>query len=273
MLVSAVLLIFSVADPLGFSALRAAVRELASPVARATRGAVAGLGNVDEVVGAYIAAGSQNRELAADLANTRRQLVAASNLAEENRQLRILLNLARQQPPPVSHGYLMASSPTSVRRTAVLSIGERQGVSANMAVRAADGLIGRILDSGLNTARIGLLADPGMVVPVRRASDGLPALASGRGQRDVEIRTLNIANNPFRAGDILVTSGQGGVYPPGIPVAIVVARDAEGALARPLADPATVDVVAVLPEYAPVAAPPAAETGTGPAANSPRGPR
>ena len=81
--------------------------------------------------------------------------------------------------------------------------------------------------------------------------DGLPALAYGRGNGDLDVRTLNIANNPFKPGDILVTSGTGGLYPPNIPVAIVVQRQDDGALARPLADPAKVDAVSVLRPYTP----------------------
>src|SRR3546814_18214858 len=49
----------------------------------------------------------------------------------------------------------------------------------------------------------------------------------------------------------MVTSGTGGLYPPNIPVAIVVRRQHDGALARPLADPGKVDAVAVLRPYTP----------------------
>ena len=96
-----------------------------------------------------------------------------------------------------------------------------------------------------------LITDIDNIVPVRRARDGLPALAYGRGNGDLDIRTLNIANNPFKPGDILVTSGTGGLYPPNIPVAIVIRRQDDGALARPLADPAKVDAVSVLRPYTP----------------------
>ncbi len=244
------LAIVSVVDPVGFSALRSAAREVATPVARAGRTVTSQLAGLDDSIAAYFAAGSQNQQLRRELDETRRQLVAASNLTEENRQLRKLLDLQEQQQDAVAHGFLMSSSVTSVRRFAALSIGQLSGVAPNMSVRAADGLIGRVVDAGPNSARVMLLTDASSVVPVRRASDGLPAMASGRGLRDLEIRTLNIANNPFRPGDILVTSGIGGVFRPNVPVAIIVRRDAEGGLARPLAEPATADVVAVLPEYA-----------------------
>jgi len=108
-----------------------------------------------------------------------------------------------------------------------------------------------VLTAGPSVSQVLLLTDVENVVPVRRARDGLPALATGRGNGDLDVRTLNIANNPFKPGDILVTSGTGGLYPPNIPVAIVVRRQDDGALARPLADPAKVDAVAVLRPYTP----------------------
>jgi rod shape-determining protein MreC len=248
------LAIISVADPVGFAALRLAAHEVISPISRATRTVTGTVSGLDDDIAAYFAAGSQNQRLRAQVAEQQRQLVAASTLAEENRQMRQLLKLAEQGSGGIANGYLLTSNATSSRRLATLSIGSRAGVAVGMPVRAADGLIGRVLDTGPTTARILLLTDPDNIVPLRRASDGLPALATGRGNGELDIRTLNLANNPFKPGDILVTSGTGGVYRPNIPVAIVMRRQDDGAVARPLADPAKVDIVAVLPAYAPNAA-------------------
>lgn len=240
----------SVVDPVGFSALRTVTQEAVSPVARLTRSITGSLAGVDDSIASYFAAGSQNRKLRKQLAEQQRQLVTASSLAEENRQLRALLKLGEQGGSGIANGYLLTSNPTSTRRLAVLSIGRNHNVAAGMPVRAADGLIGRVLDSGPTTARVLLLTDSNNIVPLRRASDGLPALSTGRGNGELEIRTLNLANNPFKPGDILVTSGSGGIYRPNIPAAIVMRRQNDGAVARPLADPAKVDIVSVLPAYA-----------------------
>lgn len=248
------LAILSVADPVGFAAMRSVAQETVAPAARLTRSITGSVSGIDDSVAAYFAAGSQNQRLRAQVAEQQRQLVAASTLAEENRQMRILLKLAEQGSDAVANGYLLTSNPTSSRRLAILSIGRNAGVRAGMPVRAADGLIGRVLDAGPTTARILLLTDSDNIVPLRRASDGLPALASGSGNGELDVRTLNLASNPFRPGDILVTSGTGGVYRPNIPVAIVVRKHRDGAVARPLADPAKVDIVSVLPAYAASAA-------------------
>lgn len=245
------LAILSVADPVGFAQLRLASQEVTAPVARATRSAIGSISGIDDAVSAYVGAGSQNRRLRKELAETRRQLVATSSLQEENRQLKALLKLQETDKAAIANGYLLTSTSTSSKRIALLSIGRNLGVAAGQPVRGADGLIGRVLGSGPSVSQVLLITDIDTIVPVRRARDGLPALAYGRGNGDLDIRTLNIANNPFKPGDILVTSGTGGLYPPNIPVAIVARRQNDGALARPLADPAKVDAVSVLRPYTP----------------------
>ncbi|UKK85149.1 rod shape-determining protein MreC [Sphingopyxis sp. BSN-002] len=245
------LAVLSVVDPVGFAQLRIASHEVTAPVARATRSAIGSISGIDDAVSAYVGAGSQNRRLRKELAETRRQLVATSSLQEENRQLKALLKLQETDKTAIANGYLLTSTSTSSKRIALLSIGRNLGVASGQPVRGADGLIGRILGSGPSVSQVLLITDIDNIVPVRRARDGLPALAYGRGNGDLDIRTLNIANNPFKPGDILVTSGTGGLYPPNIPVAIVIRRQDDGALARPLADPAKVDAVSVLRPYTP----------------------
>ncbi|WP_447755214.1 rod shape-determining protein MreC [Sphingopyxis fribergensis] len=245
------LAILSVVDPIGFAQLRVASHEVTAPIARVSRSVIGSISGIDDTVGAYVSAGSQNRRLRKELADTRRQLVATSSLQEENRQLKALLKLQETDKAAIANGYLLTSTSTSSKRIALLSIGRNLGVAAGQPVRGADGLIGRVLSAGPSVSQVLLLTDVDNIVPVRRARDGLPALANGRGNGDLDIRTLDIANNPFKPGDILVTSGTGGLYPPNIPVAIVVRRQDDGALARPLADPAKVDAVSVLRPYTP----------------------
>ncbi|WP_422060867.1 rod shape-determining protein MreC [Sphingopyxis sp.] len=245
------LAVLSVVDPVGFAQLRLASHEVTAPIARVSRSAIGSISGIDDAVSAYVGAGSQNRRLRKELAETRRQLVATSSLQEENRQLKTLLKLQETDKTAIANGYLLTSTSTSSKRIALLSIGRNLGVASGQPVRGADGLIGRILGSGPSVSQVLLITDIDNIVPVRRARDGLPALAYGRGNGDLDIRTLNIANNPFKPGDILVTSGTGGLYPPNIPVAIVIRRQDDGALARPLADPAKVDAVSVLRPYTP----------------------
>ena len=61
-------------------------------------------------------------------------------------------------------------------------------------------------------------------MPVRRVPDGVAGIAYGLGDGRIDLRPLAAGTNPFNAGDVFVTSGTGGIYKPGIPVAIGIKR-------------------------------------------------
>jgi rod shape-determining protein MreC len=237
-------LIWSV-DPVGFASLRLAVAEIVAPVGRVTGSGANSIGQIDDEVAAYWRAGSQNARLTRELVAARRELIVARGLRNENRRLRALLNLRNDADALVATVRLLSSTASSARRFAIIDGGTRVGIRPRQPVRSADGLIGRTLDVGATVSRILLLTDGQSVVPVRRGSDGLAAQAMGRGDALLEIRTLNSATNPWRVGDVLLTSGSGGLYQPGTPVALIIRLTADGALARPIADAATTDAVIV----------------------------
>jgi rod shape-determining protein MreC len=241
-----VLLIFvSIADPSGFSVLRSAVSETTRPISMGLRSLVRGIGNADEVVGAYIKAGSQNAALRRQVDTNRTKLIEADAIRQENIRLKALLKLVNEEQDTVSAGRLISSTSTSNRRVARLDIGSGRGLQPGMPVRAPEGLIGRIITTSPNTADVLLLVDEGNVVPVRRTRDNIPGISRGRNDGTVEIRPLNAERNPFRPGDVLVTSGVGGLYRPNIPVAVVARVAGDVAIALPLANPARVELVAV----------------------------
>jgi rod shape-determining protein MreC len=90
---------------------------------------------------------------------------------------------------------------------------------------------------------------------VRRAKDGVAAFATGRGDGSLQIRLINLGINPLKKGDILVTSGSGGLYRPGTAVAAVTELTRDGAIARVLSDPAATEYVVIEQIWAPAARP------------------
>jgi rod shape-determining protein MreC len=122
-----------------------------------------------------------------------------------------------------------------------------------MPVRSADGLVGRIIDVGQLASRVLLVSDRASIVPARLLRGGIPVIAQGRGDGTVEVRPLEVGRNPFKPGDLIITSGTGGLYPPRVPVARVVKLKDDGAIALPLADPATTSFAIVEPPYEPAA--------------------
>jgi rod shape-determining protein MreC len=230
---------------------------------------VSGIGSADEHIIAYVRAGSQNAALRRQVEANRTRLIEAAAIEQENRQLKALLKLVETQDDEVVAARMVSSTASSLRRLAGLSAGRRQGVRPGQPVRGPEGLVGRIYEAGPNTANVLLLTDPENIVPVRRTRDNVAGISTGLGDGSLEIRPLSMGRNPFKPGDIMVTSGTGGLYRPNIPVAIVLRVDGDAAIAAPLANPAKVDTVIVQHVFQPTMTRPAEDTqplpGPGPA--------
>jgi rod shape-determining protein MreC len=248
-IVAALLLIISVADPTGFAALRAAGTEITAPVARFFNSIRRTSNDVGANMSAYFDAASKNAALTRAAKINRAKLIEAKALRIENARLRGLLKLQDATPERVAIGRLISSTASSSRRVATLSIGSNYGVERAQPVRGPSGLIGRVIEVGPSTARILLITDAENLVPVMRAADGLPAFATGLANGMVAIKPINLGESPFKPGDIIVTSGNGGLYPPNIPFARVIKKTNDGALARPLADPSNTPYAMVLKSY------------------------
>lgn len=252
-LFAGLLLVIAIVDPTGFNALKGAALDVGSPVGSGGRGVTRFLGGIGESVGNYVRAGGQNAELKRRLEESRRQLIKAQATELENKRLKALLRLTGETRDPVAVTRIVGSSFASVRRLATLSAGGSSGVRPGQPVRSADGLVGRVIEAGRWASRVLLVADSASNVPVRLVRDGTAAIATGHGDGTIDLKTLEVGRNPFRRGDLLVTSGVGGVYPPDIPVAVVVRVDGDRTVAKPLADPSNIEYAMVLPVYQPLA--------------------
>jgi rod shape-determining protein MreC len=260
-LFAALLLILAAVDPRGFSALKGAALDATVPVSSAGRSVVRVFGDMRDSVSDYFKAASQNAELKRELNQTRTKLIEARATAFENRRLKALLKLAETSGEDVV-ARIVGSSFDSSRRLATLSAGSGSGVEISQPVRGPEGLIGRVVETGRWASRILLITDGASNVPVRLIRDGTPAIAVGRGDGTIDLKTLEVGKNPFRRGDILVSSGTGGIYPPNIPVAVVARVEGDRTIAKPIADPAGIDFAIVLKVYQPLAnAPLAGDAG------------
>lgn len=251
MLLGLVLLIVSFVQPSLFSGLRAVASDVAAPAGRVTAtGRATGKGFFDTLSG-YFQAGSRHAKLERELAEAKVRLVEARATQIENRRLKALLGLARQNPRPIVATTLTSSTAASTRRFATLGAGKDHGVKTGMPVRSALGLLGRVISVGETSARVLLVTDTESLVPVRRASDGVPAFAQGAGDGTIRIKLINLGLNPLKKGDVFVTSGSGGLYRPNTPLAIAGRLTRDGAIAQVLANPSDADYVIVDDTFAP----------------------
>lgn len=263
-LVGGGLLIASLSDDSRFSGMRSAATDATAPAARAASAARAEGGDVFDTIAGYFASGRETAALRREVQQARVKLVEAQATAEENRRLKQLLGLTAEAPKPVAVAMMIGSTSSSTRRFATISAGRNHGVAVGMPVRSPLGLVGRVLEVGASTARVLLITDTESVVPIRRASDGVAAFATGRADGTLQLRLINLGLNPLKRGDVLVTSGSGGLYRPGMAVAVVDKLLADGAIARVLADPGATEHVIVMPVFSQLADP-ALAPGSSPA--------
>ena len=252
-LIGLVLLILSLVAPKTFDGIRGAALDITAPI-------TAALGEVSTTVegivggaGDYWDAAHQNGLLKRQNKAMLQRMVEAKAILQENAQLKAALDLRQHARDTVATGRVVGSSFNSLRRFAILSAGSRDGVQNGMPVRSPEGLIGRIIDTGSIASRVLLVSDRANIVPARLLRNGLAVIAQGRGDGTIDIRPLEVGRNPFKRGDIIVTSGTGGLYPPLVPVARVVKLDDDGAIALPLADPANISFAIVEQPYEPAA--------------------
>ncbi|WP_265570907.1 rod shape-determining protein MreC [Sphingomicrobium nitratireducens] len=248
-----VLLTISLVAPRTYDGLRGAALDATAPIAEGGTAVVATVRGVATGAGDYWDAANQNAALRAERDRLRRHLIRAAAIEQENRKLKAALDLSEELSDAVASGRLIGSSKDSPRRYAILSAGSSDGVARGMPVRAADGLIGRVVETGRTASRILLISDRSNIVPAQILRTGVPVIATGRGDEGVDLRPLEVGRNPFEKGDIIVTSGTGGLYPPLVPIARVVRLDDDGAIALPLASPELSGFAIVQPPYEPAA--------------------
>ncbi|MBK7115995.1 MAG: rod shape-determining protein MreC [Proteobacteria bacterium] len=155
-------------------------------------------------------------------------------LEQENARLRGLVN---GLPPLVKRSQLadvVSADLSSQRQRLVIDQGDRAGLFRSQAIVDATGLVGQLVRVGPWSAEVMLISDPGHAVPVEVLRNGVRTVAEGTGNEDEMRLSLLPATADVKAGDTLVTSGLGGVFPAGIPVGTVVeaVRDPDDILAR-----------------------------------------
>jgi rod shape-determining protein MreC len=244
-LVGGAMLLVSTGNASAFSGLRSAANDAAAPGAKLAAGGRTGSQGFYETIAGYFTKGSHVASLEREVAEARVTLAETAAVREENRRLKALLGIVESDPRPIAVARLIGSTSSSSRRFAILGAGSSQGVAVGMPVRSPLGLVGRVLETGRSAARILLVTDTQSIVPVRRASDGVTAFAYGRGDGTIVLKLSTFGPNPLKPGDAFVTSGSGGLFRPGIAVAVVASLTRTGAIAYPLADPGSTEFVTV----------------------------
>jgi len=170
----------------------------------------------------------QNRELRSELRQMQAWKEAALQLEQENARLLDLNNVRLDPRLTFVTGVVMADSGSPFRQSVLLNVGARDGIMDGWAAMDGIGLVGRISGTGKNTARVILLTDAASAVPALIQPSGQTALVSGDNTAAPLIDFLENRES-VRAGDRVISSGDGGVFPPGLLIG-QIATDTSGRL-------------------------------------------
>ena len=247
-IIAAALLLSRQHDPMkagAYDAARHAVDAVESPVGGALSAPVRWTGNAVDYVRGYFFAVSENRHLKTELVQaqaTRDQLEA---MQVENARLRAVLGIRTDPPLPHIAAETIADSRGPFANTRLANAGRDKGVAEGNPVVSEHGLVGRIVGVSDHVSRVLLLTDAESRTPVLLVRTNGRAILSGDGGDAPKLDYIRSATG-LKEGDRVLTSGDGGVFPRGLPVGTVV-RGIDGGWHVALdSDAAPIDYVQIL---------------------------
>jgi len=148
----------------------------------------------------------------------------AQKLENENRQLRGLLATVPEPQAQSVSARVVADSGGAFAQSLLVTAGGRDGVAKGQAVMTAEGLVGRVTQAGYRSARVLLITDINSRIPVRVGEAGDRAILTGDNSGRPRLVYLGVTS-AVAPGDRVVTSGDAGAFPPGLPVGRVVVAE------------------------------------------------
>ena len=259
-----------------FDRARANVTDWAAPALEVFRAPLAGvdrwLGSIGSVFRVY----EENRELRQENARLRQWRNAAVLLDSKVKRYQLLLHAVPDPALSSVMAQVIGRSNRPFLQTMILDAGKAQGIKPGQGVVDARGMIGRIFLTGDHTAWVILLTDLNSRIPVTVVPGNVQAIMAGdnSGAPVLDLLSQNVRLHP---GDQVVSSGDGGLLPPGLAIGTVVPMQGGSYRVVLLADPATSEDVNIVdfrqkPEAPPAVTPsdlPATAAGLPPAAPPP----
>jgi len=228
-----------------FPTVRRAADSIAAPMGSALSAPVNWAGQVSNSVGDYLFAASQNRDLKREVTADQSWKYEVAALRVENARLRSLLGVRTDPPMPMVFARSVLDARGPFANTRVADAGAASGVTEGNPALSEHGLIGRVIGVGAGTSRIMLLTDVESRTPVLISRNNGRAILVGDGGPNPRLDFIRSSDN-LRPGDRVLTSGDGGVLPRGLPVgAAVLGVDGQWRVALD-SDSAPIDDVRIL---------------------------
>lgn len=243
-----------------------APRDVASrmtlPLQRFLREVGSSLSEITSSFGDLATLRSRNAELEKTVAQLTVENLQLKEVEAENTRLRKLLGFAQANPSFDTKGgqivaRVVGSEPNSIIQSIMIDLGEANGIRPGMPVVTERGLVGRVTDVYNNASRVLLITDSNSNVYTLLQNSRLRGILHGRAGQQPIMDYLP-QDNKVLVGDIVVTSGEGGNFPAGIPVGQVVEVEQndiemfQRAVVRTTVDFGTLETVLVVTSFTPL---------------------
>ncbi len=229
------LMLMGKADTLLFERARIAVTDAVTPILDAVSAPVATLADIIEEGQALANLREQNALLRQENERLMQWQVVARRLEADNAALRDLLNLVPDPDLRYVSARVVGDHGSAFVRTVLINAGLQQGVAKGQAAVTGEGLAGRVVEAGNRSARVLLITDINSRLPVVVSDTRHRAILAGDNSPLPRLlyKPLDATLMP---GMRIVTSGQGGLFPPGLPVGIIETVSEAGITVRTFVD-------------------------------------
>jgi rod shape-determining protein MreC len=199
------------------AATQQAVDSVVTPVGDVLSAPGRWISGASSFLGSYWDAAGENRRLKIKLQEAQRFQDRSLVLALENARLRTILGVRTEPALPMVTARVVLDARGPFRRAQLANAGSDKGVAVGYPVISERGVIGRVIGVSSNASRILLLKDVSSRTPVMIARSNARAILTGDGGDNPRLENLR-GFDPVKSGDRILTSGDGGVYPRGLPV-------------------------------------------------------
>lgn len=223
---------------------RMAVADTLAPVVQVLASPMESIGGLGQWARDMAVLREENLRLKEENSRLMRWQAAATELTSENERLRNLLTFAPESHASYISARVAVDAGNAYSHSVIINAGLMQGVDQDAAVVAEHGLAGRIIAAGQKTSRVLLLTDMNSRIPVIAQTSRERAIAGGNGSDTLNLMYLP-ASSKIRVGEKIVTSGDGAVLPPGLPVGVVASIEKGVATIRTSVDWKRLEFVSV----------------------------
>lgn len=225
--------------------LRTTILDTVTPVVEVVSSPINAMSDFAGWVSGLVTIRSENIALKNQNAQLLQWQAMAKRMESENQSLKKLLNFV----PAKKYGYVTVHMVSDISgpfaQSALINGGKEQNIKLNQAVIDENGLLGRVVEVGNSSARVLLITDINSRLPVMSERTREKSILIGN-NKTLPSLSYMVANSALQVGDRLVTSGDGGMFPSGVPVGVVSAINGTSVTVQPFADISRAEYVSAI---------------------------